>query len=119
MLFFQCITALLNHAHRREEGIKWWPVFYTVAMFSFVTVYIGMNLGIQSNSFIDNREGNSTRSGSPNSANSTSGPLDYQSNIRQTTHGIIPNVMFTLNNWLADGLLVSSSFAARPTRPGV
>ena len=111
MLFFQCITALLNHAHRREEGIKWWPVFYTVAMFSFVTLYTAINLHIQSNSFIDHRGGISSAPGS--------WPLNYQVRIRETALGLAPNVMFNLNNWLADGLLVGPLLDAAPTRPGV
>jgi hypothetical protein len=32
---------------------------------------------------------------------------------------VIPNLMFVLNNWLADGLLVSSLFDAAFTRPNV
>jgi len=97
LLFFQCMVALLNPAHCREEGIKRWPVFYTLAMFSFTTVYTTMNLYIQSNSFIDNR-------GPPD----YDGPLNYQFSIRGTALSLVPNVIFNLNNWLADGLLVSS-----------
>ena len=115
MLFFRCMAELRNPVYRREEGIKWGFIFYTLAMFSFVTVYTAMNLHIQSKSFIDNREGG----GHLTSTVSNSGPLYYQYNIRGTTLGLIPNVMFTLNNWLADGLLVSSSFDATSTRPGV
>ena len=116
ILFFQCMAALLNPVHRRGEGIKWWFVSYTVAMFSFVTVYTVVNLHIQSESFIDNRQdykytGISTVVGS--------GPLGYQYTIRRTALGLIPNTMFNLNNWLADGLLVSSLFNPTPTHPGI
>ena len=111
MLFFRCMAALLNPVHRKEEGIRWWLVFYIAAMFSFVTVYTAMNLHIQSNSFIDHRGGVSTI---PDSL-----PLGYQHSIREMALGIVPNVMFNLNNWLADGLLVSSLFHTTPTRPGV
>ena len=111
-LFFQCITALLNPVHRRGEGINWWLISHTVAMFSFVTVYTAVNLHIQSESFIDNRKdypyGNSTVFGS--------GPILYQYGIRSTALGLIPSTMFNLNNWLADALLVSSLFDAAPTR---
>jgi len=99
------MVALLNPVHRREEGIKWWLVSYTVAMFLFVTVYTGMNLHILSNSFIDHQR-------TPES------PLNYQFLSRITALGLIPNVMFNLNNWLADGLLVSYLPDAAPTRPG-
>ena len=105
MLFFQCMVALLNPVYRRGEGVKWWLVFYTVAMFSFVTVYTAMNLHIQSNSFIDHRG---------RYPSDTSDPLEYQFFVRQTILGLIPNVMFSLNNWLADGLLVGSLFYAAP-----
>jgi len=113
LLFFQCMAALLNPVHRRGEGIKWWLVSHTVAMFSFVTVYTAMNLHIQSKSFIDKRKDQALTP-----TISISGPLKYQLNIRVVALGIIPNVMFNLNNWLADGLLVSSLFDVTPTRPG-
>jgi len=115
MLFFQCMAALLNPVHRRGEGVKWWFVSYTVAMFSFVTVYTTVNLHIQSEAFIDNRKDyiheGYTFVGS--------GPLQYQYDIRRTALGFIKNTMFNLNNWLADGLLVSSLFGATPTCPGI
>ena len=107
------MAAFLNPVHRREEGIKWGFVCYTVVMFSFVTVYTAINLHIQSNSFIDNRQ--DTREYLP----LVSGPLEYQLYVRKTVLGLIPNGMFTLNNWLADGLLVSPFFDAASTRPGV
>jgi len=103
------MVALLNPPHRRDEGIKLWPIFYTVAMFSLVTVYTVMSLHIQSISFIDNRRDDG----------GYSGVIGYQAIIRRTPLGIVPNIMFNLNNWLADGLLVSSLFDAVPTRPGV
>ena len=109
MLFFQCMAALLNPVHNKGDGIKWWLVFYTVAMFSFVTVYTAMNLHIQSNSFVDNRGRDP----------SYSMPLEYQYSIREAALGLVPNIMFNLNNWLADGLLVSSLFDAAPARPDV
>jgi len=124
MLFFQCIAALLNPVHRRGEGIKWWLVSHTVAMFSFVTVYTAVNLHIQSESFIDNRE--DYRSVDPRVEDNPpadpvfgSGPLLYQYIIRNTALGLIPNTMFNLNNWLADGLLASSLFDPAPTCPGI
>ena len=115
MLFFQCMAAFLNPVHRREEGIKWWLVAYTMAMFSFVTVYTAMNLYIQSISFIDNRQDTEVEG----SSTPMSGPLVYQSTTCFMTLGLIPRIMFNLNNWLADGLLVCSLFDAAPTRPCV
>ena len=99
------MAALLNPVHRKGKGIKWLLVFHTVAMFSFVTVCTAMNLRIQSNSFIDNRK-----------LAGFSGPLAYQAEARQMALGLTPNVMFNLNNWLADGLLVGPSFYPAPTR---
>jgi len=74
-----------------------------------------MNLNIQSNSFIDNRKDFTPGPGTP----TFSGPLDYQFAIRVTALGLTPNVMFNLNNWLADGLLVGSLFDAASTCRGV
>ena len=112
------MAALLSPVHRRGEGIKWWLVFYTVVMFSFVTVYTSINLHIQSISFIDNRElvvPGPLASGPSAFRPLASGPLAYEVIIRGTTLGLIPNVMFNSNNWLADGLLVGPLFDAVPT----
>ena len=113
MLFFKCMIALLDPAHRGGEGIKWGLVFYTVMMFSFVTVYTAMNNNIQSDSYIDNRELLGVDGMLP------PGPLGYQALIYSKPLSIIPNLMFLLNNWLADGLMVSSSLDAVFTRPSV
>ena len=106
VLFFKCMVALLNPAHRRGEGIKWGLVCYTAAMFSFVTVYTAMNDNIQSDSYIDNREFPGVDGVLP------PGPLGYQALVYSKPLIIIPNLMFLLNNWMADGLLVSSLFDA-------
>jgi len=103
-------VVLVNPVHCREEGIKWWLVFYTMAMFSFVTVYTAANLHNLSMSFIDNREPTTSK---------LSGPLEYMFHLPYMPLGILPNVVFNLNNWLADGLLVSSLFGAPLTLPGV
>ena len=104
MLFFQCIASLFNPANRRRGRIKWGPVSYTVAMFSFATVLTGMGIQIGSISLVDNREFPGVEGELP------PGPLGYQDLIRPTAITIIPNFTFFLSNWLADGLLVSSSF---------
>jgi len=103
------MVALVNTVHRRE-GIKWWLVFYTMAMFSIATIGTAVYLHNLSMSFIDNREPIN---------NGTSGPLSYQYDIRYTPLGLLPNVMFNLNNWLADCLLVTSLFDAALTLLGV
>lgn len=109
MLFFQCMAALIDPIHRRREGVKWGLLSYTVVMFSFVTVFTAMNLNIQSISYIDNREFPGVEGVLP------PGPLGYQWFIYSKAITIVPNFMFLLNNWMADGFLVGSSCGARPT----
>jgi len=101
MLFFQCMAAFFDPVNRRREGIKWGLVVYTFLMFSFVTIFTAMNLNIQSISFIDNREFPGVPGVLP------PGPLGYQFLIYSRVLSIVPNLMFLLNNWLADGLLVT------------
>ena len=66
-----------------------------------------MNLDIQSVSYIDNRE-------FPGNDALPPGPLGYQYLIYSKAISIVPNLMFLLNNWLADGLLVSFAFTWVP-----
>ena len=103
MVFFHCMAALLSPVDRRRGGIKWGHVSYTVLMFSLATVYTATNLNVQSVSFIDNREFPGVEGVLP------PGPLGYlwyNSRVLCT----VPNLMFLLNNWLADGLMVGSLF---------
>lgn len=60
-----------------------------------------MNLNLQSISYIDNR-------GFPGGGLLSPGPLGYQFLIYSKATSVVPNIMFLLNNWLADGLLASS-----------
>ena len=101
VLFFRCMGALLNPADRAKGNTKWELVAHAVAMFTFVTVYTAFTLNIQSISFIDNRNFPGVGDVLP------PGPVGYQFYIYSKPMGIVPNVMFLLNNWLADGLLVS------------
>ena len=101
ILFFQCMDKLLNPVHRRMEGIRWGLVAHTVAMFSAVTVYTAMSLNILSDCYIDNREFPGVDGVLP------PGPSGYRFLIYSGVISLVPNVMFLLNNWLADGLLVS------------
>lgn len=103
------MNALLSPTNRRL-GVKWGPVVYTTLMFSFVTIFTAMNLYIQSISYIDNRE-------YPGQGDSIPpGPLGYQYYIYSKAISVVPNLMFLLNNWMADGLLVS--LPPQFTRPG-
>ena len=104
MLFFKSMNALLSPVHRRGERIKWGLVSYTVVMFSLATVNIAMNLHIESISFIDNREFPGVEGVFP------PGPNGYLKSVYFKAINVVPNAAFGLNNWLADGLLVSSSF---------
>ena len=93
--------ALFNPANRTKGGIRWGLVAHTVAMFSFVTISTALNLDIQSFSYIDNRE-------FPGNGGIPPGPLGYQFLIYSKAISVVPSIMFILNQWLADGLLVSS-----------
>ena len=62
-----------------------------------------MNLNTKSICYIDNRE-------FPGTSALPSGPFGYGIIVYSKAINLVPNVMFLLNNWLADGVLVS--FAA-------
>ena len=102
VLFFQCMAALFNPAHRRGEGIKWGLVSYTAITFSSVTLVTAMNLNILSVSYIDNRE-------FPGDGTAPPGPFGYQLVMEPKALTIIPNLLFVFNDLLADSLLVSCS----------
>ena len=103
MLFFQCLNALLNPVDRTRGGVKWGFVVHVVLMFSLVTVYTAATLGLQSISYIDNREFPGLNDGLP-------GPFNYEYIIYYKPISVISPIMFILNYWLADGLLVSVLF---------
>lgn len=95
------MDALLNPLNRTKEGIKWGLTMHTTTMFSFATIFTGMTLHIQSISCINSREFTGDTVLPP-------GPLGYQVLIYSKAIGIVPSVFFAFNQWLADGLLVSS-----------
>ena len=68
-------------------------------MFSVATVQTAMSLDVLPISYIDNRE-------FPGNAMSDPGPWGYQFSISPEALSIFPNVVFTLSDWLVDGLLV-------------
>ena len=106
------MAALFNPVHRRGEPVKWGLVSYTVAMFSIVTVVTAMGLNVQSTSYIDNREFSSAEDVPE------PGPYGYKASIQAEPACVVPNLMFFINNWLADGLLVSCLFDAAFAHPG-
>lgn len=112
-LFFQCMSALLHPVHRTKKGIKWGLVAHTVAMFSFLTISHTINRNIFSISYIDAREFSGTDDLPP-------GPIGYQAFVNSEVTSIVSTLMFPFNQWLADGLLVSSAINSLPqilTRP--
>jgi hypothetical protein len=68
-------------------------------MFCAVTVYIAFNLDLQSIAYVGKRE-------FPGDEILFPGPLGYQFLLNTDAITIIPDVMFLLNGWLADALLV-------------
>jgi hypothetical protein len=105
------MVALFDPANRKREGIKWGLVLFTAAMFSFVTIFTAISSNILSITFVDNREFPGVGDKLP------PGPIGYQLLIYSEVISIISKLMFLLNNWLADGLLVS--FVPRFIHPGV
>lgn len=101
VLFFQCMSALLNPVNSTRGGIKWPLVAYTVVMFSIVTLSNAIGLDIRSISYIDNREFPGVDGELP------PGPVGYENLIIFEAISILPSITFFLNNWLADGFLVS------------
>lgn len=99
ILFFQCMGALLNPTNGTGVGTRRLLVVHTVAMFLFVTMYTAVNLQMQFTAYIDNR-------GFPGFGDLPPGPLGFQYILYHKPSGIISTIMFLLNNWLADGLLV-------------
>jgi len=88
------MTALFNPGNR-GDNVKWGFVAYTVVTFSFVSIFTVVNA---LNVWFDDEDGTLRP-----------GRLGY----------VIPDLMFLLNYWLADGLLVGSLFDVALTCPGV
>lgn len=99
-LFFRCMGTLLNPVHQARRGTEWGLLIHTTAMFSFVTVSTAATLGLQSISFINNRRFPGADGVLP------PGPVGYQLFVYSKAIGIVPQVMYLLNTWLADGLLL-------------
>ena len=83
-------------------------------MFSVVTIGTMIQLAIQSSSFIDNRAFPGV------DGVMVPGPFGYQRFINPKAISVVRDVMFTLDSWMADGLLVSPPLATAFTdHPGV
>ena len=107
VLFFKCMTGLFNPIYRRGKGVKWGLVVFTMVMFSLVTVHTTMDLNLLSISFIDNRDFPGVK------GVLYPGLVGYREVVYFKAINVIPNATFPLNNWLADGLLVSSCYYAQ------
>ena len=99
-LFFQCMGALLNPINPIKRGIKWALVAHTVALFLFLTIPVGIELENLSIGYINNRE-------FPGNDQFPPGPTGYGDIVELKATATAFHAMFPLNQWLADGLLVS------------
>ena len=100
-LSFQCISTLLNPVNRAKGGVKWGLVAHTALMFSLSTAFVGMNLDVQSISYIDNRNW-------PGNDEMGPGPVGYQYLLDSNAFTAANNFMWLAGQWLSDGLLVGS-----------
>lgn len=102
-LFFQCMNALLNPTNRTRGSTKWGLVAHTVALFSIETISVAIGLYELSASYIDGREFPGTR------GLRTPGPFGYELLPKFTAISIVSTSVVQVNQWLFDGLLVSSA----------
>ena len=98
-LFFQCTGVLLNPANPIRRDIKWALVVHTVALFLFLTIPCCLELYFYLTTYIDTGE-------FPGNDKFFPGPLRYGLVINSKAFITTFDVMFPLNQWLADGLLV-------------
>ena len=95
-LFCQCMGVLLRPVGR---GMKLALVVHTVTLFLFLTIPVGIDLNYLSMVYVDIRE-------FPGNHQYPPGPIGSYEIVTNSAAGIISDVMFPLNQWLADGLLV-------------
>jgi hypothetical protein len=89
------MDALLD---RTRGPIKWGLVAHTAFMFSVLTISIVIQLNAQSVCYLNGRE----------FPVAYGGPLGYRSFVSSLGITAVFILMFPLNQWLADGFLVSS-----------
>ena len=100
-LFFQCMVALLDPINRTRGGIKWGFVVHTVAMFLIFMMTAALDPQARSIFYVDDRNFHGNDEIIPEAL----GYHWYRPSIEAI--GTASNVAFPLNQWLADGLLVS------------
>ena len=106
------MNPLLNSVNHTRRAVKWGLMVHTIVMFLFVTIYTAMNLNTQSLCYIDNRDFPGIDGRLPPE------PHTYLFFIHSKAN-FIPSLMFTLNQWLTDGLVVSSVFNLLPRASNV
>ena len=94
------MIVLLSSSNQMRKGIKWALIAHTVSMFSFLTIPAGISQNVSSVCYIDNRN-------FPGSDVAPPGPIGCPDVLFTVGTRISFAVMFPLNQWLADGLLVS------------
>ena len=98
-LFFQCMSVLLSPVNPMKRGVKWGLIAHTVAMFLFLTIPAGIDLNYLSTCSINYRD-------FPGDDEYDPGPLGCYETLSTEAAATAFTVMFPLNQWLADGLLV-------------
>ena len=99
VLFFQCMSVLLNPVNPMKRGINWALIAHTVAMLTFLTIPVGIDLSTLFILYINNRD-------FPGRGEYPPGPLGYDVVLNSNATSTVLFVMPSLNQWLADGLLV-------------
>lgn len=97
-LFFKCMRALLNPVNRRAKVVKCGLVVHTAAMFVLVTIFIVLYTSCQRLTLINSNQSYGFW------PELLPGPSDYWVGMVEYT----PAYTYVLNQWLADGFLVSS-----------
>ena len=95
------MATLLSPAYPIKTGIRWALMAHTVALFFFSTIPLGIHFNNVSIEYINGRE-------FPGNDTFLPGPIGYGAIFDLQASNPISNAMFPLNQWLADGLLVSS-----------
>ena len=96
------MVALLSSGDRAKRDVRWGLVAYTMALFSFLTIALGIDLYLDRTLFIDNRE-------FPGNDISPPGPLGYSDSITYDVINLVYFILYPLTQWLNDGFLVCST----------
>jgi hypothetical protein len=94
------MATLLSPANPIKKGIRRALVAHTIALFLFLTISFGIDFNYLSIEYINNRE-------FPGYNEFPPGPAGYDDLLSLKATTTVFDIMFPLNQWLADGLLVS------------